>query len=85
MKNLVSIVMCFLDYERSNIKQITAAMQKTNIKIADILFGETPKDCEKIMERKQNLEKIHALFGEPGHLGDILCLLSALETKHYTD
>jgi hypothetical protein len=29
-----------------------------NINFVDILFGETPKDCEKIMERKQNLEKM---------------------------
>jgi hypothetical protein len=79
--------MCYLDYERSNIKTdcCYAKDQYKNIKIADILFGETPKDCEKIMERKQNLEKMHALFGKPGHLGEILCRLSTLVTKHYKD
>jgi hypothetical protein len=41
------------------------------------------KDCEKIMERNQNLEKIHALLEKSEHLGDILCLLSTLETKHF--
>ena len=53
-----------------------------NIKIADILFGgtvsETPKDCEKIMKRKQNLEKIHALLKKSEYTGKKSCLSKTL-------
>ena len=52
-----------------------------NIRITDILFGDTPEGCDKLIERKQNLEKIHAILEESKHLGEILSLLQTLENK----
>ena len=50
-----------------------------NIRITDILLNETPKDCEKIIERNKNIKKINEILDNSNNLNEILTLLQTLE------
>ena len=52
-----------------------------NIQITDIPYGHVPHDCEKIILKKQNLEKINAILVNSKHLSEILSLLQTLENS----